>query len=531
MIRISKRFLRTVQTIACVAVTVIMMILALTPLARLNLQPYAGIQSSMGDFLDAAYEQQLAAHPENEEELTKQFDAYWEKLDAASKMTGSDNDALAALAEEEEVDEGSIAEMLSVSYQGYDYSPSPFGFLTSFPGAIKVIIASIRIQKINSESTSMDAKLEALQKLEETDFSFVSQDAIDTAYFLQWNVYRAATSNLNAMDTSQSGNAFASLLTMVYAFAILIIALVVCPIVFIVCGILAIISLLVHIRVPQDVYGPSCNKFLKCAMMLPVYFILPLFYSNSTISGSVTTMIVLSVILIAINLVVTRIQKHSKEEFMYLNILQGGSVLGIIGVIMFACTVGNADLAGFFNSSDVYNQLALSGSYKSLAEVKAAQAIVSMTATILQIFYLFVYTYAIKMLARAACMDGNTKKATPDAHIVSAIVGMFSFILPFIMCSVFKLTMPSDLKGAVITYGIGTIIMLIAEIAVYVLKPNLAKGLTEESARAVKNGGGSAVYDGLVFGPVAELKAVPASAEVAATDADEESNKTDVKKG
>ena len=106
---------------------------------------------------------------------------------------------------------------------------------------------------------------------------------------------------------------------------------------------------------------------------------------------------------------------------------------------------------------------------------------------------------------RAACMDGDSKrgkhkdKDVPDAQITSAVIGFLSFLIPMVICPVLKIEMPDELKSAVIAYGVGTIICLLAEIAVPIVKKYLVPNLTPEMEKTVRLGGGSLTETGFVF--------------------------------
>lgn len=541
MFKISQKLVTMVQAFASTAVAILMFVFALFPVANLKLSPVYGetedafitvVEMAAMKEMEALSEEAIENDWDEEkteaamEDLEEKYAAMYEKIVLASMPADFDPEewipdeasanVVATSSEDEEGE--TFADLMDglteSNCKNYAYSPSVFKLLFNVVDSAKVFGWVINAEMM-ATSESAESFARYAEKLSKLDYEKVSQESVDGAYF-----FSSLLSGLVGSGTIDAG----SFITGIFSIIMIVMAMIFAPIVLAINGIKAAIALATNFNDYETLYAKTGKCFKGGLVALPFLLLLPAYYPSSSLSAGTSLILTLTIVMVAVNILVSRIKKHTKDEFMYLNILQGASLLGVIGFIIFAARVGSADLASFFNG-DAILQLIDNGKIKTSDDKMKYQAIFGYGTLIMQIFFISVYMYFINILMRAACMDGDSKrgknkdKDVPDAQITSAVIGFLSFLIPMIICPVLKIEMPDELKSAVIAYGVGTIICLLAEIAVPIVKKYLVPNLTVESEKAVRLGGGSATETGFVFEYLFKSEtAAPVAEEVAATE-------------
>ena len=540
MFKISQKLVTMVQAFASTAIAILMFVFALFPVANLKLSPVLGeTEDAFVTVVEMAMQKEIAALGEeaaekewDEEKIEDKMEAVGEKygemlgkimmasmpadFDPEELIPEASAGVVATSAEEEIGDtlEDLMDGLTSSNCKNYAYSPSAFKLLFNIVDSAKVFGWVVNAEMM-ATSESAESVARYAEKLSKLDYEKVSQESVDGAYFLVSMIYGMVGGGTIDVGTFIGG---------IFSLVMVVMAMIFAPIVLAINGIKAAIALAKHFKDYETLYSKTGKCFKGALTALPFLLLLPAYYPSSSLSATTSLILTLVIVMVAINILVSRLKKHTKDEFMYLNILQGASLLGAIGFIIFAAKVGSADLASFFNG-DAIAQLIENGKIKTSDDKLSYQTIFGYGTLVMQIFFIAVYMYFINILMRAACMDGDSKrgknkdKDVPDAQITSAVVGFLSFLIPMVICPVLKIEMPDELKSAVIAYGVGTILCLLAEIAVPIVKKYLVPNLTAESEKAVRLGGGSATETGFVFEYLfGDKSAAPVAEEVAATE-------------
>ncbi len=376
--------------------------------------------------------------------------------------------------------------------------------------AIKIVKSVGVIAKV--VKTTMDAaKAEDMSNVG-SDIAevFKTEDGQETIV-IALSFASTVSSNFDTEDTSGSG-ILASVLTVMVSVIALIALLVmtfVIPVMLLIATVSALISALANLSTPEEV-ATKIGRKLPGFISLP--FTLMLFQCvvpGMTYGSGIVGICVAAILAAVLGLVISRLRSYEAPAFRYLNIVQGVSALGIVGFAVF-----------FFNlvKTNIFTNF-LHGKF---AEYVASVAVESMkkepkpvnNAYLIDLALIFVYVifalssvaYLEKCVQRLACSaSANKKGAFPkDTCIVRAILMLAVYILPTVVIgrkSFYNdptvldgvgdeslLVLNADESSALKMVLVGTIIMLVAEIALIVLKAVFCKGMNRESMTALMSG-------------------------------------------
>ena len=376
----------------------------------------------------------------------------------------------------------------------------------SSPKMISSISLIVKIvSAATAEGEEQTGKSNDLKEFLETE---KGKEAVATAVCL-------AVAIVKTLDFESSDNflsfIFNILISIIGLLAVLLITLAL-PFVF---GIIALISLvkaLRNIKTPENA-APSLAKKLPGMISLPL--ILMLFQCvvpGMTYASGVVAICILAVIATVLNFAASRAREYPTEQFKYLNIVQGCSVVGIVGFLVF-----------FFN-------IIRTGIFKAFVSGKYAAYLVSALAAkekgvdvhggyiidgVLMIVYLVVMlssvTYLEKTARRLSCAVKRERKKgligalipskIKDNDVVTAILCLATFIVPTYIAGAKHgylnvastestgdysfLVLSEDQQGFLDAALVGIIIMIVAEIAVIVLRKVLCSKMKIEDAEAL----------------------------------------------
>ena len=326
-------------------------------------------------------------------------------------------------------------------------------------------------------------------------------------------------------------------------FTVLLITLAL-PFVFGIIALISLIKALKNIKTPENA-APSLSRKLPGMISLPL--ILMLFQCvvpGMTYASGVVAICIISVVATVLNFVASRARMYQKDQFKYLNVVQGCSLVGIIGFLVFFFNIIRTGIFKAFISGGYAEYLT-----KALA-AKDAGADVNggyIVDGVLMIIYLVIMLSAVAYLEKAArrfsCSAKRERKRgligmfssakIKDNDIVAAILCLAAFIIPtYIAGAKHGYFNPSStestgdfsflnlaeaqegyLNGALV----GIIIMIVAEIAVIVLKKVFCADIKAEDTEAVLTGNAKTPDEIL-----AEAQQIVADAEAAAAAANAE---------
>ena len=306
----------------------------------------------------------------------------------------------------------------------------------------------------------------------------------------------------------QSKSESYSLINVIFNMLIAIVALlyllgitVAMPVIFVILSVKALIPVLKNLRDLDLNTASVANKLPeKLAILMTVMLLQCLLPSVSYGSGTLGLLII-TMICVFLNFTATRLTAYDKEDFIYLNIVQGASLLSMVGFFMFFFNVLEANIFSTFTHGSwggYVSKVIRSGSSSDAPKGYIFDAI-------LILLYLAAVITCVKALPKCAnrfscAMNVKPKKAS---LLIESIALLPVYILPKIVAgresryidpldkssgaigSFLELSkeQTSALNGALI----GIVIMIASEIAFIVLDKIFCSEISDEAKESVLN--------------------------------------------
>ena len=301
-----------------------------------------------------------------------------------------------------------------------------------------------------------------------------------------------ASTVMNAFDFEKGivgaiVNIFIVLIALIYVLVFVFVI----PIKLIIMFIKALIPALSNIKTPEIGAPKVGNKLPK---MLSIPFTMMIF--QSFIPGmtyawgliAVTAVIIVSVLFCT---VLTRLRTYEPKKFKYLNIVQCTSLVAIVGFLVFFFNILKTHVLNNFLEGNFLGQL-----------VNIANKNVDNKAFIVDFVLIFVFAIAflsaVKYLSSAAnrlsCTVSHKKVAEKkaDSNLWGAIGLSFAYIAPMLVSgwnhyegNASFLVLNDAEKSALTLALVGIVIMILAEVALLVLKKKLCSDLAPLEASAI----------------------------------------------
>lgn len=381
----------------------------------------------------------------------------------------------------------------------------------SLVSSISMIIDAVKIMGEDDVDEETLEKFEALIESEEGKQTLLTVAAL------------AATITNTVMpeksdDKSEGGSAIStilSVLVVIIAVLYVLIFTLVFPIIYVIVALTAVIPALTNMKNPLKV-APKISKKLPGLLSLPLVFML----FQCVIPGmgygyGALGLWIAAAVCVLLNLVVSRLRQYTDKECLYLTVVQGGALLGAIGYIVF-----------FFNiiKTNIFNKFLHGGWADYVARVAKEKALIEKSkeaglavednisnaylvdGVLIIIFLLLVISsisYINYCAHRLSATSGNAKKAKGDNHIVFAVLTVVACALPMYVMGTENLKLLPNVKdsegisslilndaqeSALTVALVGAIIMVVAEVAIVVLKKVFCKDLSDEDMTAVMSG-------------------------------------------
>ena len=323
-------------------------------------------------------------------------------------------------------------------------------------------------------------------------------------------------SNFDKEDTDASG-VLASVLTMMVSIIALLALLAltfIIPIMLAWATITALVSALVNLDDPEEVSTKIARKLPGFISMPFTLMLFQCVVPGMTYGGGIVGVCVASILAAVLGLVISRLRSYDDAAFRYLNIVQGVSLVGVIGFVVFFFNLVKTNIFTTFLRGDFAEYVAKVGvemARNKNVEVQNGYAIDLLLILIYVVLALASVGYLEKCAQRLACSkSANKKGAVPkDTCIVRAIVMLAVYILPAVVIgrkSYFEdptdmaategtksfLELNGDQAKAFTMVLVGAIIIFMAEIALIVLKSVYCKGMNAESMNALMSGADTA---------------------------------------
>ena len=376
--------------------------------------------------------------------------------------------------------------------------------------AIKVTIEVVKIasktaKDVNSGSdvsTTVTSTAEELQTLMESP---AAQDAILVGAAIGCTFMSAVDFEGNTPILSIVVNVLVILIALLIVIAFIFIIPIRIAIMFLV----ALIRALSHVTHPEDVASKISSK-LPNLLSIPFFmrimqtFIPGMSYGKGLVGICVT--IAASVLLCT---VISRLRTYETKKFIYLNVVQGVSIVSIVGFFVYFFNIIKTNVISVY-----LKQFAQHWINHATAQDLAKKAKETFTpnnqwivdAVLVFVFAIFFFK-SIEMLSfnanRLSCTvdPRNKKRKLADSKIVFSVLLLATYIIPTVIYGASRfyndvtskeavgdasfLPLEAAELSALKSALIGIIVMIVAEIALLVLKKVICKGLTSGEAALI----------------------------------------------
>ena len=349
-----------------------------------------------------------------------------------------------------------------------------------------------------------DAKLTALQN------KLSSEDAKKTAMMALAIV---ATTSDAVSDNNDGAKSDSSFLSTLFEVVIILGALfgvlgmaIALPITMLVKTIKTIIVASKNIGTPDAAVASVGSSLASSLTLILTLMVFQTLIPGMSYATGLIAIFWIAAISVVMNMAMSRITPRSKSENMYLNVVQGASVVGSIGFAVFFFNMLKANMFSSFMGTytsyltQVASTKTLAAAYHQKADINNAYIIDGILVVASWALLLATIGYFVGSMARLACIkkDGDSElKGSILAVIVAAfakyLVGAkHGYIIVTSQNSEGDYSFLDGMSGAEVSaldmVLVGAIIMLVVEIALIILKKVLCADLTKEQMKGIVAG-------------------------------------------
>ncbi len=303
---------------------------------------------------------------------------------------------------------------------------------------------------------------------------------------------------MELMDGEDTGNLAVILNIMITIFALIyvIFMTILFPLILFIKALIALISALKNMKTPEKAVARTGSQLPG---LLELCFVLMLFQCvlpGMSYGAGAIGILIAAIASIVINTVAVRLRAYRKQDTVYANIAQGVSAVGVIGFMIFFFNLIKTGILKAFVGGSFFDYF-LHTKMSSVAPESSAYV----ADGIMMILYLVLAFAALGYIT--ACtkrLSLSAKKG--ELHLARAILMLPVFVLPaiiagstnvFTKASGFKLPTSSliltpEQDSALTGVLVGVIIVLLAEIAMIVLRSVFCKDMTKEDRLLVLSG-------------------------------------------
>ena len=326
------------------------------------------------------------------------------------------------------------------------------------------------------------------------------------------------------------------ILTVIRVFVLLYILgyITVLPIVVAITVLIQLVRLLKHLKNPEEAVGKIAVAPLGYLGTAIAFMLTLTIFNGMEFGAGLNGIVILGLIGVVANIAASRMRAYAAEDFRYVNLTQGSTLLGAIGgAVFFAGALSAKVFVNFCNAfgdyvADVVSQVASINmdikSYNSFAPAADrlsefhAGAGYLIDLLLISLFAIFTLSISCVVVTDCAARIGLsvTKKKGNSGFISLGVMAIICSVLPLITENLQnavsydtkltggKLTVTSTVKGAiyhlsddsksaVITMLVGGILMLAVGIATKILAKKLCAGVKGERAQNILRGAAPAV--------------------------------------
>lgn len=368
-------------------------------------------------------------------------------------------------------------------------------------GSITLIADVISVSKDTSGSSD---KAESLQALLESDSG---KNTIITVVAIASTVVNA----FKQQDDLSIIGLVLTFLTVLIGLLCVLIFTFIFPIAYIIAALTSLIPALKNMKDPILV-APKLSKKLPGLITMPMTFMLfQCVVPGMNVAYGSQGLWIIAAICVLLNCVVSRLRRYTDKEVLYATVVQGASIVGGIGFIVFFFNIIKTKIFDTFIHGGWASYTVQASQAKKMASALADDASISNAYWIdgiIMLVYLFIilsstayFTHCAQRLSCAATRGKKQTKIT-DNHIVLSVFILLGCIIPMYVKGTENLyknvTTQTDAYSSLVLEPaqssaltaalVGAIIMLVAEIAIVVLKKALCSELSEDEMIAVITG-------------------------------------------
>lgn len=301
-----------------------------------------------------------------------------------------------------------------------------------------------------------------------------------------------AVSVINIFDFEGLDGSFGLILSAIVAvvgFFVSLALVIIIPITLIVHFITALILCVKNVGNPENASAVVGSKLSSMLTMPIILMLFQCVVPGVSYASGILAVTIIAAVSVLINLIVSRAREYKPDQFVYLNIVQIPAFISIIGFLVFFFSLIKTGIFKTFIGGSFFNYMELQMNMSKFGvEIDYGFLI----DALLFVLYLFFAFSCVKYLEKAARRVSCTvklektrfgKQKTPkDNALVTSILALFVFLIPAFLASrqhgdsqATFLELSKDQTGALTAVLIGALIMLIADVAVIVLRSTYAK--------------------------------------------------------
>lgn len=407
------------------------------------------------------------------------------------KSGGANTDEILKMAGELDVDLRFIPEEVDVS-------------------AVTLVSMTARIAKVIGSVDAENGDVDAAKDYAESD---KAKEDLGVAICVAATLLNALDfKDAQESDTGIIGMIFKVLVTFIGIISVIIL-IVVIPVILAINLIAAIIKVAKNVKTPEEAAAAVGNKLPGKISLVLTFMLMQCVVPGMTQAWGVTALCAVIIVSIVLDFIASRLREYPAKQFKYLNVLQGGALVGIIGFLVFFFNIIKTGIFTNFVTGPYFFGLA-----EAIAKNKVDGTAIDTNLIItgvLMIVYLCVILgcagYLDKAARRLSCAVKRErpkgligKFCSPkakDNNVVMAVCTLIAFIAPTYAMGVelkvnaglfnidsTALVLLDEQKSALNAALVGIIIMIVAEVAVIVLKKTCCSDLTEREAEDLMMG-------------------------------------------
>ena len=307
-------------------------------------------------------------------------------------------------------------------------------------------------------------------------------------------------------DVKGVGGIISMIIPIIATIALLVMAIF-APITYLIAFFAILIATLKNIKDPSAATAKVGGKLPK-TVSVPIAIMLFACVTKALTPGSGAMLLFMLVLVsVLLNIVATRMHAWDQRTIRYANVVQGISIVAVVGFMVFLFNIINTTVFRTLITNDSFlkaaGTAAAATTTKAITSNSAIQSAANSTLASNQVFLpdLLMVLAAVMIVASSASYLASTlrraslteKAKSKDGHIVYGIILLAAVVLPMVVKG-FKhdtsvepaISYLENINGSALTGAlIGVIIILVAEIALIVLKKVFCKDLSEEEMHEV----------------------------------------------